>query len=87
MAMIREDGKVQFAGETYDSLSTAADRARRSVIGSSPGRPYPQTDGWTFWRYRDARGELLQMDELRRQDVAAKEVSGAGRTGTGGPRR
>lgn len=66
VAVIRQDGKVEFAGEQYGSLSTAGAMARKTVIGSPANRPYPQTDGWTFWRYRDKEtGELRQMDCLR----------------------
>jgi len=47
--------------------------ARESVIGSPPGRPYPQTNGWTFWQYRNANSELHEMDHLRKQYLAAKK--------------
>lgn len=67
-AVINSDGRVQFAGESYDSLSTAAGMARKSVIGTSDGRPFPQTNGWIFWQYRDAAsGELRLIDNLRQQ--------------------
>jgi len=39
VAVIQQNGKVEFAGEQYDSLSTAAGMARKTVIGSPPGRP------------------------------------------------
>jgi len=74
VAVIRQNGKVEFAGEQYDSLSTAAGMARKTVIGSPPDRPYPQTNGWTFWQYRDKEtGELREMDHLRQQYLAAKK--------------
>jgi hypothetical protein len=42
--------------------------ARKSVIGSSPGRPYPQTNGWTFWKFQDsATGKLMEIDVLRQK--------------------
>lgn len=67
-AVIEADGRVRFAEESYDSLSTAGGMARKSVIGAPPGRLYPQTNGWTFWLYRDAAsGELRSVDELRQQ--------------------
>jgi len=73
-AVIRQDGKVEFSGETYDSLSTAAGIARKTVTGSPPGTPYPSTNGWTFWQYRDAAtGELQPLDLLRKQYLAAKK--------------
>jgi hypothetical protein len=74
VALIQQNGKVEFAGEQYDSLSTAAGMARKTVIGSPPDRPYPQTNGWTFWQYRDKEtGELREMDYLRQQYLAAKK--------------
>jgi Restriction Enzyme Adenine Methylase Associated/Type I restriction enzyme R protein N terminus (HSDR_N) len=66
--LIGADGRVGFAAESYDSLSTAGGMARKSVIGAPPGRLYPQTNGWTFWLYRDAAsGELRLVDDLRQQ--------------------
>jgi hypothetical protein len=59
---------VRYAEESCESLSTAGGMARKSVIGAPPGRPYPQTNGWSFWHYRDAAsGELRSVDELLRQ--------------------
>lgn len=67
-ATIEADGRVSFADESYDSLSTAGGMARKSVIGAPPGRPYPQTNGWTFWLYRDAAsGVLRSVDDLRQR--------------------
>jgi hypothetical protein len=60
------NGKVEFDGQAYDSLSTAAGMARKSVIGAPAGRPYPQTNGWTFWMYSDEDGgKLREIDHLR----------------------
>jgi len=74
VAVIQQNGKVEFAGEQYDSASTAAGMARKTVIGSPPDRPYPQTKGWTFWQYRDKEtGELHEMDQLRKQYLEAKK--------------
>jgi hypothetical protein len=70
-AIIQEDGRVVFGGEGYDSLSTAAGVARKSVIGAPPGRPYPQTNGWTFWKYSDPEtGTLEEIDLLRQRYLA-----------------
>lgn len=72
-ASIQADG-VSFGGESYDSLSTAAGMARKTVIDAPPGRPYPQTNGWTFWRFRDPKtGAMREMDSLRQQFVASKK--------------
>ena len=53
---VRPDGKIEFEGQVYDSLSTAGGMARKSVSGAPAGRPYPQTNGWTFWMYSDDDG-------------------------------
>ena len=67
-ATILHNGSVSFAGEAYSSLSTAAGMARKSIIGAPRGRDYPQTNGWTFWRYRDPQsGELREVDVLRQR--------------------
>ena len=71
-AIVREDGKVEFAGRAYHSLSTAAAVARKSVIGGANGRPYPQTNGWTFWKCAtEDGGELRLVDDLRRAPRSA----------------
>ncbi len=67
-ATIELDGRVHFEGAAYESLSTAGGMARKSVVGAPEGRDYPQTNGWTFWRYRDeATGDLRAIDELRQR--------------------
>jgi hypothetical protein len=73
-ATIEGDGKVTFDGVSYDSLSTAGGMARKSVIGTPEGRPYPQTNGWTFWRYREGEtGAPQLMDVLRQRWLAGKD--------------
>jgi Restriction Enzyme Adenine Methylase Associated len=62
---IEKDGRVSFDGIPYDSPSTAAGMARRSVVGARPGRKYPQTNGWTFWKFLDADGQLRELNVLR----------------------
>jgi len=66
-AQIGADGGVTWNGARFDSLSTAAGMARKSIIGAPPGREYPQTNGWTFWRFRDADGNLAFVDILRKR--------------------
>jgi hypothetical protein len=67
-AVIQNDGAVGVSGESYDSLSTAGGMARKSVIGSPAGKPYPQTNGWTFWKFRDPEtGRLIEIDALRQK--------------------
>jgi hypothetical protein len=73
--VVRPDGKVEFEGQVYDSLSTAAGMARKSVVGAPEGRPYPQTNGWTFWMYCDEDGgELREIDHLRQNYLAQKKL-------------
>ena len=61
---MRQDGKVEYDGHGYDSLSTAAGIARKSVIGAPAGQSFSQTNGWTFWMYSDD-GVLREIDRLR----------------------
>jgi len=76
-ANIQEDGTVIFGGESYDSLSTAAGMARKSVIGAPPGRKYPQTNGWTFWKFPDPQtGQLKEIDNLRQHFLEKHGRSG-----------
>lgn len=72
-ATIQPDGRVAFGGQTYDSLSTAGGMARKSVIGARTGRAYPQTNGWTFWQFRDPKtGQLRDLDSLRQEFLAGR---------------
>lgn len=70
-AVLGEDGKVECNGHLYDSLSTAAGAARKSVLGGSPTEPHPQTNGWTFWMCaNESGGELHEIDQLRKNCAA-----------------
>lgn len=72
-AQIETDGRVTFDGRTYDSLSEAAGMARVSVKGAPPPpRRFWQTNGWTFWRYRDEDGQLRELATLRDAFVRAR---------------
>lgn len=66
-ARIEADGTVTWNGSAYDSLSTAGGMARKSIVGAPPGREYPQTNGWTFWRFMDSDGSLVLVDVLRQR--------------------
>lgn len=71
-AQVQGDGRVAFAGTSYESLSTAAGEARATVIGIPEGLKRPATNGWVFWRYRDPEtGRLTEIDALRRRYLAA----------------
>ena len=63
-ARIERDGRVSCGGQVYGSLSVAGQMARRTVIGENQRA---QTNGWTYWRYRDEVGELRELDLLRRR--------------------
>ncbi len=70
-AEIQQEGAIVFGGESYTSLSLAAAFARKSIIGAPPGRRYPQTNGWVFWKYRDHEtGKLHEIDVLRQRYLA-----------------
>lgn len=71
-AIVNSDASVVFQNQSFESLSVAAGMARKSVKGQPPdGRAYWQTNGWTFWKYRDrATGEWVEIDRLRREFVA-----------------
>lgn len=83
LARIEAADQIVFAGQPYDSLSTAGGMARKSVAGPFKGPTVPQTNGWTFWKYRTADGERHPLDDLRRQLHERKVVSldGGRRTG------
>jgi Restriction Enzyme Adenine Methylase Associated len=68
-ASVEPDGRVTFAGETYNSLSIAAGVARASVTGAPAGRKYHQTNGWTFWHFRDSDGDWKEVDVLRQRHL------------------
>lgn len=67
-ATVQPDGTVLFNEKPYTSLSVAGGMARNSISGPPRGgRPYYQTNGWTFWRYRDqATGKSEEIDSLRK---------------------
>jgi hypothetical protein len=77
-ARIEPDGTVTCLGKSYASLSTAAGMARATVIGIPRGRKYPQTNGWTFWQFRDTDGDLKEIDALRRRFLAKARLRRVG---------
>lgn len=72
---IVDEGGVEFDGVTYQSLSEAAGMARVKVKGPpSDGRKSYQTNGWTWWKARDAStGRLVSLDEFRQRYLAQSE--------------
>jgi hypothetical protein len=67
-ATVTATGEIDLNGNRYTSPSTAAGMARVPHFeGDLKGRPYPQTNGWTFWRIKDPDGQLVELDVLRRR--------------------
>jgi len=61
-------------GHSYDSLSAAGRMARKTIAGAPAGKPYPSTNRWAFWQFRDpTTGELLEVESLRQQFLASKK--------------
>jgi hypothetical protein len=75
VARIEGVGRIVFNGVPYDSLSTAGGVARNSVAGPFPGRDIPQTNGWTFWQCRRPAGQLVPLDDLRRELYERKVIN------------
>jgi hypothetical protein len=78
-ARIESADRIVFNGTAFDSLSIAGGMGRLSVVGPTPGHPYPPTNGWTFWEFRAADGSRSQLDTLRRELHERKVVSLEGR--------
>jgi hypothetical protein len=72
-AVVRQDGKIEFDGQAYDSPSTAAGMARKSVVGSPARHTLPKTNGWTFWMYADD-GVLREIDQLRQSYLVQRKL-------------
>jgi hypothetical protein len=73
-AVIQPGGTVSFDGESYGSLSTAAGMAMKTVIGASPDRPCPATNGWTFWQFRDSKtGHLRDLASVREEFLTSRK--------------
>jgi hypothetical protein len=68
-AIIGKDGKVEWNGLSFSSLSAAASTARESIVG----RPL-HTNGWTFWRYKDLQtGKLKEIDYIRKKYISGNK--------------
>lgn len=67
-ATVQKDGTVLFMDKSYKSLSVAGGLVRNEVNGLPPdGRPYWQTNGWTFWQFQDPETGTLQPIDIQRQ--------------------
>jgi hypothetical protein len=75
-ASVESDGRVRVGSQIFKSLSVAGGIARTSVKGPpTDGRPYYQTNGWTFWEYEDEAGHRRPINEIRKQYLAARTAS------------
>jgi hypothetical protein len=54
-AVLRRDGTIRFGGRLYDSPSAAA----LAAAGK-------RKSGWSFWRYRDRKGNWVRLRQLKR---------------------
>ncbi|NVL89536.1 MAG: DUF2924 domain-containing protein [Desulfobacterales bacterium] len=54
-ASLRKDGTISFKGKVYESPTGAA----RKVVGRT-------CNGWSFWRYKDKKGEWVPLKNLRK---------------------
>jgi hypothetical protein len=61
------DGMIKFQGTAYATCSQAGEVARKSVTGQQMN-----TNGWTFWQYRDVNGKRLCLDDARKACINAK---------------
>ena len=58
-AVIDDAGSIVFDGRSFSSPSAAGGDVITKVKGEPPpGKPTWPTSGWTFWKYRDASGDL-----------------------------
>ena len=65
---LAKDGAVEFDGEVYKSLSTAAEAARKSIMGRRMN-----TNGWSFWQYTDSDGKTRTLEHPRSQYIANQQ--------------
>ena len=68
-AELNPDGTVSFQGTSYKTCSHAADLARSTVTGRRMN-----TNGWTFWQYRDQNGKLLELAVPRQELLKRKST-------------
>jgi len=68
-ATIEKDGSVNFKGESFQSLSAAANRAKARVT-----RKPHASDGWLWWRFQDLETGKLQTVTVLRERYLARKV-------------
>lgn len=81
-AHVQRDGRVEYAGEFFDSLSSAGSAARAAVGGVREDGKRRATNGWTFWRYELAEGREEEINEVR-QRLLKQDKAKPGKSATG----
>jgi hypothetical protein len=61
-ATLQVDGKVTFQDGVYDSCSSAAEMARKTVTGRRMN-----TNGWAFWQYEGEDRKKQTLDQVRQR--------------------
>jgi hypothetical protein len=64
-ARVLADGRIQLTGGSTDAPFSSPSRAGKAITGR-------EVDGWLFWSYRDADGNLKKLDALRKHDQEGK---------------
>ena len=59
-ARVMPEGLVICQGQSFETLSAAANVARTPILGYTP-----TTNGWTFWQFKDVDGKRRTMSDLR----------------------
>jgi hypothetical protein len=67
-AELQPDGDVKFNDRSYPSCSTAAERARETVVGRRMN-----TNGWDFWQFEDEKGKRCTLNNMRRAFVSLRK--------------
>jgi predicted type IV restriction endonuclease len=67
-ATLLPDGTVQFQGNVYKTCSTAAEVARSTVTGRRMN-----TNGWSFWQFRDGNGKSKELIAVRSEYLASAD--------------
>jgi serine/threonine protein kinase len=70
-AKLLTSGKIEFAGQIFNTSSAAGEVARASVTGKKMN-----TNGWTFWQYLDAAGNAATLADAREKLLASKRCEG-----------
>jgi len=66
-AELLPNGTVLFEGETHKTCSRAAEHARGTITGRRMN-----TNGWSFWQYRDEDDNLVELDTARQELLKRK---------------